>query len=72
MATHFTGFKGLGSAGELANWISALIAIARFCNLNASKKENKCKKKEKRKQSKAFVAQMLSRCAVIRNMTFCD
>lgn len=49
MATHFTGFKGLGSAGELANWISALIAIARFCNLNASKKENKCKKKRKKK-----------------------
>lgn len=28
--------KGLGSAGEPADWISALVAIPRFCNLKAS------------------------------------
>lgn len=30
------GVKGLGSAGEPADWISALVAIPRFCNLKAS------------------------------------
>lgn len=77
MATHFNtlsrGIKGLGSAGEPANWISALVAVARVCDLKASRKKINSKKKEKeRKESKASAAQMLSRCAAIRNMTFCD
>lgn len=65
------GVKGLGSAGEPANWISAHVAIARFCNLKALRKKINTHT-QKRKRSKAAMAQMLSRCAVIRNMSFCD
>lgn len=36
--------KGLGSAGEPADWISALVAIPRFCNLKASWRKNTHKK----------------------------
>ena len=42
--------KGLGSAGEPANWIRALVAIARFCNLKASRKK---KKKKNKKENRA-------------------